>query len=432
MPSQTTSGWANVVGNSARKNIAHNLSSCGQLERIFMGGEKARAAAQLFSNQKVESKRPRLDLRTILRAYFLNFLGRNIFIVQEVSMKASAMDDVEEQIKAQQQIVDYDIKEYPIEVLVSKYSTKLEENENEIYVPPYQRDFVWDEDRQSKFIESILLGLPIPYIFTAENDLDGRLEIIDGSQRIRTLHRFLKGELWLSKLEILTECNGLNFKDFPESRQRKIHNSSLRMIVLSSKSDDDSRFMLFERINTGSDLLNAMERRRGIIQGPFTDFLSKCASDAEFQSLTRFTETSRKRREPEELVLRFFAFFEKLKDYKGNLDKFLSDYLVVKNKKRFNKDTHFKTFKNMLKYVHKNFKNGFLKAESHYSTPRARFEAISVGVALAQAEGKKLSSKNMKWASGEEFMLLTSGTSLNKASKMLARINYVKEQVLKV
>jgi len=157
---------------------------------------------------------------------------------------------IEKQIREKQKIVNYDIKEFPVEILVQEYITGLGLDENLLYIPSYQREFVWKKDRQSKFIESVFLGLPIPYIFTAEME-DGRLEIVDGSQRIRTLAKFISNELILTNLEILSNLNELKFSDFPVSRQRKFNNTTMRMIVLSEKSDADTRFMMFERINMG-------------------------------------------------------------------------------------------------------------------------------------------------------------------------------------
>ena len=164
----------------------------------------------------------------------------------------------EEQIVDKQRIVDFDIKEFTIELLVSKYLNGIETDENDIFIPTYQRNFVWDNDRQSKFIESILLGLPIPYIFSA--DTEGRLEIIDGSQRLRTIVAFIQNKLTLKNLEILADLNGFHYNDLVKSRQRKFQNSTIRMIALSDKSDEDVRFMMFERINTGSSLLIEMEK----------------------------------------------------------------------------------------------------------------------------------------------------------------------------
>ena len=94
--------------------------------------------------------------------------------------------DLESQINEQRKTVDFDTREFTIEILVDKYEKNINKDQNELYVPDYQREFVWDDERQSKFIESLLLGLPIPLIFVAEGS-DGRLEIVDGSQRIRTL-----------------------------------------------------------------------------------------------------------------------------------------------------------------------------------------------------------------------------------------------------
>ena len=83
-----------------------------------------------------------------------------------------------------------------------KYLTHIDDNNN-IFIPSYQRNFVWNEERQSKFIESILLGIPIHYIFATDVD-NGRLEIVAGSQRLRTIVNFLEDNLVLTKLDLLT------------------------------------------------------------------------------------------------------------------------------------------------------------------------------------------------------------------------------------
>ena len=110
---------------------------------------------------------------------------------------------IEQQIEAEKKLVSYDTREFTIEIMVNKYLDGLESDKNELYVPIYQREFVWDEERQSKFIESLILGLPIPLIFVAEDVETGRLEIVDGSQRIRTLAAYLTNELTLCGLNNL-------------------------------------------------------------------------------------------------------------------------------------------------------------------------------------------------------------------------------------
>ena len=104
---------------------------------------------------------------------------------------------VEEEIYSKRRTVRYDIRDLTVEAIAEKYNDSLDSKDggsekrkyNYIYIPEYQRDFTWDEDRQSKLIESIILGLPIPFIFVAENR-DSSWEIVDGSQRIRTIHFF--------------------------------------------------------------------------------------------------------------------------------------------------------------------------------------------------------------------------------------------------
>lgn len=335
---------------------------------------------------------------------------------------------IETQIREKQKIVDYDVKEYPVEIIVNKFNNMADTDENEIFIPAYQRSFVWDEERQSKFIESILLGLPIPYIFTAENE-DGRMEVVDGSQRIRTLNNFISNNLILSTLEILDTCNGLKFSDFPISRQRKINNTSLRMIVLSEHSDEDARFMLFERINSGSVSLLAMEKRKGSFAGSFTDFIYELASDPQFLRLTSFTEKTKKRGEPEELILRFFAYSEGLNEYKGNVNDFLDNYNKSKNE-GFNREAFETEFRNVLNFVESNFKYGFTKGAHHTSTPRVRFEALSIGVNLALKSNPTPITKDMDWINSKEFNEQITGSSTNIAVRLRSRIEFVRNKVL--
>ena len=346
------------------------------------------------------------------------------------SMKKQATpEQIEDQIREKQRSVDYDVKEFTIEILVQKYQTGLDRDENEIYIPSYQREFVWDEVRQSKFIESIILGLPIPYIFTAEN-ADGRLEIVDGSQRIRCLSNYLSNKLQLGRLEILDKISGLKFNDLTPARQRKINNATLRMIVLSEKSDEDSRFMLFERINTGSDLLNDMEKRRGIYQGRFTNFLSECAKNQTFLKVTKFTPLATKRREPEELVLRFFAFSDRYESFSGNVNTFLTTFLHERNK-RFNKPQMLLEFETTMAFVENHFPHGFAKNPTHNSTPRVRFEALAVGTNLAlKAKPNLKIKKNLSWINGEEFEDQITGSSTNTSAKVKSRIEFVKNKLL--
>lgn len=197
-------------------------------------------------------------------------------------------------------------------------------------MPDYQRDFVWDASRQSRLIESIVLGLPIPPIFVAENK-DGRLEIVDGSQRVRTLSAFLENDLTLENLEKVTKLNGMSYEDFDVSRKRKFNNMTITVIVLSESATEEVKNDLFERINKGSDILRNMETRKGIYRGPFTDFIyDKCATNKKFRESVILSKTVKNRQEHEELVLRFFALIDmrpKYNEFSRSVSKALDDYM---------------------------------------------------------------------------------------------------------
>ncbi len=324
---------------------------------------------------------------------------------------------------------------------------KKENDENELYVPDYQREFIWEEKRQSRFIESLLLGLPVPLIFVAEIEKDGRLEIVDGSQRIRTLAAFMKDELKLKGLDKLAHLNETYFSQLQSSRQRKFKNMSMRMIVLSSKATEEIRNEMFDRINTRSVPLLPMETRRGIYRGQFTDFIVSLSKDALFKKLCPVIHYFEGRREEEELILRFFAFTEALPDFKlfgMNLDrdgvaKFLDNYLDTKNRtiSQAELDTKKIEFKEMLEFVDKTFPNqGFAKNKNATGISRPYFEAISIGSHLALKAKNNLVVSDISWSainknqSNDFFRILSGRYHTHKPNKIRERIDYVKTNLL--
>lgn len=341
--------------------------------------------------------------------------------------------EAEAEIIQHQRIVDYDTKEYPVEVMVEKYLTGKEEDESEIFVPDYQRDFTWSEERQSKFIESVLIGLPIPYIFVADvSKGEGRLEIVDGSQRIRTLAAFLNDELELGGLKKLRKMNGFKFSDLPVSRQRRFKRRTIRLIELTEQADEDVRRDIFERINTGSDVLNDMEVRWGIKEGPLLYFIRDCASDPLFKELAPLSEASERRRERDEFILRFFAYLDNYENFDKRVHEFLDEFL--ERKQPGFEEQHaapMRTeYKRMLEFVKAYFPCGFRKKPKHGRTPRIRFEAIAVGIALALRENSQLVPSSMDWLESPEFKKHTTSDASNSKPKVKARIEYVRDRLL--
>jgi hypothetical protein len=154
---------------------------------------------------------------------------------KEVPAKAAAMaNDAENQIVELSKRIEFYLTEYSVELLAGKMSR------GEFVVPSYQREFTWEDERKSRFIESMIIGLPIPFLFFWEMP-NGNLEIVDGSQRLRSIQEFILGDFRLGELEGLTLLSGFKFSDLPESRQRKINNRSIRGIVLSEHADEQAR-----------------------------------------------------------------------------------------------------------------------------------------------------------------------------------------------
>jgi uncharacterized protein with ParB-like and HNH nuclease domain len=356
-----------------------------------------------------------------------------------MNISQERLEEAEKQIFEEQQEVAYDTREFTIEYIVNKYNQDIDEDENEIFVPDYQRDFVWDDERQSKFIESVILGLPIPFIFVAEIRESGRLEIVDGSQRIRTLSAFLQNELSLTRLEKLTKLNGTQFHQFSIARQRKVKNTPIRMIVLTDKASEQVRKDMFERINRGSDLLKDMEQRKALLQGKFTDFIYElCQDNAKLQKLAPIVKWLKKRQEHQELVLRYFALFDTYNHYPSNtgIAKFLDTYLQNKNASFTDREKIEKNeqFNKMIDFVETNFEFGFAKSNVP-QVSRIYFEAISVGVSLALKSKSDLSTNKeatKQWLKTPEFRLIISGKyETHKPIRINQRIDYVKNQLLK-
>lgn len=328
----------------------------------------------------------------------------------------------EKQIKKQATETKYDLRDFTIDYIIQKYNDDL------FFIPEYQRQFIWKEKNKVRFIESVLLGLPIPMMFVADLD-DGRLEIVDGAQRIQTLEQFKNDDLILKKLKYLSALENFGYSDLPISYQRKFDTKALRLVVLEDTTTIERRQEIFNRINTSAEKAKPSEIRRGDFTSPFMKFIVKCSKDPLFIELCPVSELLVKRREREELVLRFFAYSDNYKKFRHDvhkfLDKFLLDHAHDFDKKRFNNE-----FKSMLKFVKANFPYGFAKKKGYKSTPRVRFESIAVGTNLALRENTSLIPPRVDWLDSIEFKKQTTTHASNSGPKLRGRVEFVKDKLL--
>lgn len=371
-----------------------------------------------------------------------------LFPVQKVTRTAADIEAAEAQIIQNIRDVRYIVREYPTEVVVQKYLQGKAEDKNEIYVPDYQRDLIWPEKNQSRFIESLLIGLPIPFLFVADvSDVEdpenaGRLEIVDGVQRIRTLARFFTGNLVLSNLERLDSLNGFRFSDLHPSRQRRFRRATLRLIELTEGITEDVRREMFDRINSGSVGLEAVEVRRGMEPGPFLALTTELAGDPLLHQLAPISEALEKRFEYEELVTRFFAFLNRYQDYgTGGEGKIVKNFLLAYVREAnialeeadgpALADSMRDEWTRMLSFVRDHFPDGFKKRGRGKKVPRVRFEAIAVGIGLAFREHRPLAVAEINnWLESSEFKEWTTSDASNNRANLIGRVEFVRNKLL--
>lgn len=356
----------------------------------------------------------------------------------------ASIEAAEEQIREYSRTVKFTVTEYSFEFIVQKFE------DNRYYVPGYQRELVWTLEKQSKFIESVFMGLPIPFVFFWQDE-GGRLEIVDGSQRIRTIRDFMADNLMLRDLETLPAVNGFRYTDFPNSRQLMFAERSLRVIILDNSTDAVTRTEMFARINTGGTTANDAEVRRGSLPGPFMDLIVSLAEAPEFVALTPVSQALVDKREREELVTRFFAYLESfdpalaegtgdIPSYKEQPRRFYFSFVRETNERltveintdgaSASRDAMRREFLQMLQFVAAVSPNGFTKSETGNQVPRVRFESIAVGSALALRADPGLLQRApdiTELLESNPFKDATKSDAANVKSKLLGRIRLVRD-----
>lgn len=345
------------------------------------------------------------------------------------------IDKSAKQISEKKQDVKYDTRDYVVNYLVNQYE------EGEFYIPlDYQRNFIWSDRDRCNFIESVLMGLPIPFMFFADTN-DGRIEIVDGAQRMQTLVQFKQNDLVLDDLKVLTESNGFKFEDFDISIQRRYLNTNIRVVFLEEGTTERTRQEIFKRINTGGVHATPTEVRRGSFEGKFKKFVEDCAKNELFKSLAPRTKLTEDRYEGFELVSRFFAYSDNFETgfegYTGDVSGYIDRYVEEKNVAWENDandnelNSYKKRFEDMLHFARELLgEQGFRKTLKSKSTPRARFEAISVGISAALNVNSNLKPNKKDWLNSEEFAICTRSDAANNKTKLIKRISFVRDSLL--
>lgn len=194
--------------------------------------------------------------------------------------------------------------------------------------PPYQRGYVWDNGRASRLIESLLMNIPIPACYFAEED-NGTHTVIDGQQRLYSIWRYVNNQFRLRGLRTLVEFSGKAFRDLSEREQRIVLGRTIRCIIVTQESHPEIRFEVFERLNTGSMQLTDQEIRNAIYRGDFNDLIKSLAEQPRWLEALSKRRLDKRMRD-DELVLRFFAMHDRYLSYQAPLRSFLTNYAASK------------------------------------------------------------------------------------------------------
>lgn len=342
------------------------------------------------------------------------------------------MIDMSQQLMEQKMKVDFNTYDLSLKELVSMVEDGLIN-----IAPDYQRQFRWDEERQSLLVESLFLGIPIPNLFMATNP-DGTWELIDGVQRVSSIIRFMGSEesiskinadnitkLRLNNLKKLSTFNGSFYDELPFEIQNKFKLMSIKVTTLSDKSDLQVRFDLFERLNRGGISLSDQEIRACVYRGGFNDFLKELAHDENFIKSVHISDNKIKSGLREELVLRFFAYLYDVENFDHSVKDFLNEYMG-KASKKFNYTKNDKLFREVFRAIASELPNGINKGRNN--TPLNLYEAVSVGAARVFLKKGFINTKNLaKWINDEELLKYTTGAT-NTKSYVLMRIEYCEER----
>jgi hypothetical protein len=351
-------------------------------------------------------------------------------IQQGVSFQFSE-EEITAVIEAARKDVRYLVTDYPVELLVQKFKEEPEQ-EGDIYIPEYQRKLRWSEQAQSYFIESVILRIPVPPIFFY--DVKGRLEIVDGSQRVRTLARFVNDEFALGELEKLDILSGFKYSDFPPTIRKRLFNTPIRSFVLDEGTDESTRIELFRRLNTTGKTLHDAEIRKGAFRGKFLDLILECATTVLFKELSpKISKAADPESERQELVTRFFIYADRYTEFTHDVRRFLDLNVIHLNRTITDAHLHHMRdeFMRTMTFVADNYPKAFYRGGKGGTLPRVRFEAVAVGTCLAlrQKPNLKLTTEP-DWIFGDELNSLVRTHASNSGPRLRDRIEFVRNKLL--
>lgn len=303
----------------------------------------------------------------------------------EVQIEDNLEDDSSEEVLPFRYSITSYGADYTVDGLVKRIG------DGNIYVPTFQRGFVWTLQQASRFVESLLLGLPVPGIFLSKERGTQKLLVIDGQQRLSTLKDFYSGVFRKTRKEfalisVQKKFEGLTYKTLPDEDRRLLDDSILHATIIKQdepSNDESSIYYIFERINTGGTKLQPQEIRTSIYRGSFCELLKSLNENSAWRSV--YGSPSKNMRD-QELILRFFALYFNFNSYRAPLKEFLNDYMGAnKNLELQSKHQLTKAFEESINLIHECLGKQAFRPDKALNA--AVFDAIMIGIAKRLERG---------------------------------------------
>ena len=347
-------------------------------------------------------------------------------------MAAEEMDllDIEDDLGDEDQPVPlrYSITsygaDYPVDGLVKRMGSKA------IFVPPFQRRYVWNMKQASRFIESLLLGLPVPGIFLSKEQKTGKLLVIDGQQRLLTLQYYYDGIFADTQKEFVLrgvqeQFKGLSYKSLPAEDQRRLDDAILHATIVQQEEpseDQSSIYHIFERLNTGGTQLVPQEIRACIFHGEFNDLLKDLNKIVSWRDL--FGAESNRMRD-RELILRFFAMYFNGDMYTAPMTEFLNVYMGQNCElQRQSKDQLTVLFSSTVSVIRESIGQRAFRRKKAFNA--AVYDSVMVGIARRLTTGP---ISNLSALDAAYDNLLADNEFIVATEKATAREDNVKKRI---
>ncbi|MEA5418685.1 DUF262 domain-containing protein [Spirulina sp. CCNP1310] len=308
--------------------------------------------------------------------------------------------DIEENVSPSSYSITSYNADYPVDGLVKRIQRQ------DIHIPEFQRSYVWKKEQASRFIESLLLGLPVPGIFLAKEPKSNRLIVIDGQQRLKTLQYFYEGKFPIKSnedqyqdfflVDVAEQFDGKSYATLLANDQRQLDDSILPATIVRQEEPKEefstSMYYIFERLNTGGTQLLSQEIRASIYYGEFNQLLNELNKYEVWQKIFQGKENSRKpdpskRMKDRELILRFTALYFAMSSYKNSMKDFLNDFMMSnRNLQKYSALEITQVFQKTINTIYQAI--GIKAFRPRRGLHAAVFDAVMVGVAHRLENGE--------------------------------------------